>query len=127
MRADIRSYAVASLNAQDGVSLVQTAEGALNEVSNILGRMRELSMQSANGTLSNTDRATLDTEFQQLISEIDRISSTTEFNGVELLDGTSDLDRDPDRHRRHHERRDQRLRRRRLRREPGRQRVDPAR
>ena len=89
MRADIRSYSVASRNAQDGVSLVQTAEGALSEVSDILGRMRELSMQSANGTLSNTDRATLDTEFQQLISEIDRISSTTEFNGVALLDGTS--------------------------------------
>ncbi|MEE2941347.1 MAG: flagellin [Planctomycetota bacterium] len=89
MRADIRSYSVASRNAQDGVSLVQTAEGALSEVNDILGRMRELSMQSANGTLSNTDRATLDTEFQQLISEIDRISSTTEFNGVALLDGTS--------------------------------------
>ena len=89
MRADIRSYSVASRNAQDGVSLVQTAEGALSEVSDILGRMRELSMQSANGTLSNTDRATLDTEFQQLINEIDRISSTTEFNGVSLLDGTS--------------------------------------
>ena len=89
MRADIRSYSVASRNAQDGVSLVQTAEGALSEVSDILGRMRELSMQSANGTLSTTDRATLDTEFQQLISEIDRISSTTEFNGVSLLDGTS--------------------------------------
>ena len=68
MRADIRSYSVARRNAQDGVSLVQTAEGALNEVSNILGRMRELSMQSSNGTLSATDRATLDGEFQQLAS-----------------------------------------------------------
>ena len=89
MRADIRSYAVARRNAQDGISLVQTAEGALNEVSDILGRMRELSMQSANGTLSSGDRATLDSEFQQLVSEIDRISETTTFNGVALLDGTN--------------------------------------
>ena len=89
MRADIRSYSVARRNAQDGISLVQTAEGALNEVSNILGRMRELSMQSANGTLSATDRATLDGEFQQLVGEVDRISETTQFNGVDLLDGTA--------------------------------------
>lgn len=89
MRADIRSYSVASRNAQDGISLVQTAEGALSEVSDILGRMRELSMQSANGTLSNTDRLTLDTEFQQLVEEIDRIAETTSFNGVQLLDGTN--------------------------------------
>ena len=89
MRADIRSYSVASRNAQDGVSLVQTAEGALNEVSDILGRMRELSMQSSNGTLSATDRATLDGEFQQLLDEVDRISETTQFNGVDLLDGTA--------------------------------------
>ncbi|MEL6715382.1 MAG: flagellin FliC, partial [Planctomycetota bacterium] len=89
MRADIRSFNVASRNAQDGISLVQTAEGALNEVSDILGRMRELSMQSANGTLNSDDRATLDTEFQQLVEEIDRISATTQFNGVDLLDGTN--------------------------------------
>ena len=89
MRADIRSYSVASRNAQDGVSLVQTAEGALNEVSDILGRMRELSMQSSNGTLSADDRATLDGEFQQLVEEVDRISATTQFNGVDLLDGTN--------------------------------------
>jgi len=89
MRADIRSYSVARRNAQDGISLVQTAEGALNEVSNILGRMRELSMQSSNGTLSATDRATLDGEFQQLLDEVDRISETTQFNGVDLLDGTA--------------------------------------
>ena len=89
MRADIRSFSVASRNAQDGVSLVQTAEGALSEVSDILGRMRELSMQSANGTLNSGDRATLDAEFQQLVGEIDRIASGTEFNGVSLLDGSS--------------------------------------
>ena len=89
MRADIRSYSVASRNAQDGVSLVQTAEGALSEVSDILGRMRELSMQSANGTLNSDDRSTLDAEFQQLVSEIDRIANGTEFNGVKLLDGNT--------------------------------------
>jgi len=89
MRADIRSYTVASRNAQDGVSMVQTAEGALNEVSDILGRMRELSMQSSNGTLSADDRTTLNGEFQQLVEEIDRISQTTQFNGVDLLDGTN--------------------------------------
>lgn len=89
MRADIRSFSVASRNAQDGISLVQTAEGALNEVSDILGRMRELSMQSANGTLNADDRTTLDNEFQQLVEEVDRISATTQFNGVSLLDGSN--------------------------------------
>ena len=89
MRADIRSYTVASRNAQDGVSMVQSAEGALNEVSDILGRMRELSMQSSNGTLSADDRTTLNGEFQQLVEEIDRISQTTQFYGVDLLDGTN--------------------------------------
>ncbi|MDA1263459.1 MAG: flagellin [Planctomycetota bacterium] len=89
MRAQIRSYAVAGRNAQDGISLVQTAEGALSEVSNILSRMRELAMQSANGTLDTEDRATLDTEFQALDQEINRIATTTEFNGISLLDGSS--------------------------------------
>ncbi len=89
MRAQIRSYGVASRNAQDGISLAQTAEGALAEVNNIIGRMRELAMQAANGTLSGPDRTTLDTEFQELISEIDRIASTTTFNGVGLLNGTT--------------------------------------
>ena len=90
MRSQIRSYGVAARNAQDGISLAQTAEGALNEVSNILGRMRELGMQAANGTLSDADRATINTEFQALDNEIQRISDTTEFNGVALLqtDGT---------------------------------------
>ena len=89
LRSDIRSFAVASRNAQDGVSLVQTAEGALNEVSDILGRLRELSIQSANGTLSDGDRLVVDEEFQQLLEEVDRISTTTTFNGVNLLDGTN--------------------------------------
>ncbi|MEC8512294.1 MAG: flagellin [Planctomycetota bacterium] len=88
MRSQIRSYGVASRNAMDGVSLAQTAEGALNEVSGILNRLRELSMQAANGTLSTSDRTTLDTEFTQLKTEIDRISSTTVFNGINLLDGS---------------------------------------
>jgi len=89
MRAQIRSYAVAGRNAQDGVSLAQTSEGALQEVSSNLARMRELAVQASNGTLTSTDRATLDTEFQELIAEVDRIASQTSFNGVNLLDGTT--------------------------------------
>ncbi|MCC7012769.1 MAG: flagellin [Planctomycetes bacterium] len=87
MRAQIRSLTAASRNAQDGVSLVQTAEGALAEVDNNLIRMRELAVQASNGTLSTSDRATLDTEFQSLIVEIARVASQTSFNGVGLLDG----------------------------------------
>ena len=87
MRARIRSFAAAGRNAQDGVSLAQTAEGALQEVSNNLTRMRELAVQASNGTLTSTDRTTLDTEFQELISEIDRIASQTSFNGLMLLNG----------------------------------------
>ena len=89
MRSQIRSFGAAQRNAQDGISLVQTAEGALNEVNNILNRMRELSIQAANGTLTTADRATLDTEFQALIGEIARTSSQSSFNGVSLLDGTT--------------------------------------
>ena len=86
MRSQIRSYGVAGRNVQDGISLVQTAEGALAEVSNILGRMRELSVQSANGTLSDADKDTLNSEFTQLLAEVDRIAQNAEFNGVNLLD-----------------------------------------
>ncbi len=75
-------------NANDGVSLVQTAEGALDETTNILQRMRELSIQSANGIYSDTDRATLDAEVQQLKAEVDRIAETTSFNGQNILDGS---------------------------------------
>jgi len=89
MRAQIASFKVAQRNAQDGTSLVQTGEGALNEANNIVSRMRELAVQAANGTLSSTDRNTIDTEFQALMSEVGRISSTTTFNGVHLLDGTT--------------------------------------
>ena len=89
MRAQVRSLTVASRNAQDGVSLAQTAEGALQEVSNNLTRMRELAVQASNGTLSTADRATLDTEFQALVTEIGRVAGQTTFNGVALLDGST--------------------------------------
>ncbi len=84
----IRGLDQAIRNANDGVSLVQTAEGALDETTNILQRMRELSIQSANGIYSDTDRATLDAEVQQLKAEIDRIAETTSFNGQNILDGS---------------------------------------
>jgi flagellin len=89
MRSQIRSFQAAGRNAQDGISLVQTAEGALSEASNILTRMRELAIQSTNGTLSTTDRATIATEATALVDELDRIASSANFNGVQLLDGTS--------------------------------------
>ena len=88
MRSQIRSFTVASRNAQDGISLAQTAEGALSEVSNVLSRMRELAMQSSNGTLSAGDRQTLDAEYQAMLGEIDRIATQTTFNDINLLDGT---------------------------------------
>jgi len=89
LRAQIRSIDQAQRNAQDGVSLAQTGDGALEEVGNILGRLRELAVQSSNGTVSNTDRATLDAEFQNLVDEIDRIGKGTSFNGINLLDGSA--------------------------------------
>jgi flagellin len=85
MRAQIRSLSQAARNGQDGVSLVQTAEGALNEVNTNLIRMRELAVAAANGTYSTADRATLDAEFQLLVEEIDRIADSTQFNGVNVL------------------------------------------
>ncbi|MCL4153855.1 UNVERIFIED_CONTAM: hypothetical protein GTU68_004169 [Idotea baltica] len=89
MRSQIRSFSTAGRNAQDGISMVQTAEGALNEVSSLLGRMRELAVQAANGTLSTADRATIDTEFQAIDDEINRVGSQTEFNGISLLNATA--------------------------------------
>ncbi len=86
LKSDIRALDQAARNAADGISLVQTAEGAMDEVSNILLRMKELTEQSLNGTLSNTDRGYLDSEYTALTDEIDRISDGTEFNGVSLLD-----------------------------------------
>lgn len=87
-KANIRSLAQAKRNANDGVSLAQTADGSLGEVGNLLRRMRELAVQSRNGTNNTTQRGYLDDEFQQLKSEIDRIVTTTEFNGISLLDGS---------------------------------------
>jgi flagellin len=89
MRSEIRSLQMAQRNAQDGVSLVQTAEGALSEVNSNLVRMRELAIEAANGTLSVADRASLNSEFTELVAEIDRIGATTAFNGTTLLDGST--------------------------------------
>lgn len=89
LRAQIRSLDQAGRNANDGISLVQTAEGALNEASNILIRLRELAIQANNGTLSNADKETLDAEFQSLVSEVDRIGASTQFNGINLFDGSA--------------------------------------
>ncbi len=89
LRSQIRSLEQGKRNANDGISMVQTGEGALNEVSSILVRLRELSVQAANGSTSGQDRNTLNEEFRSLIDEIDRIGRSTEFNGVKLLDGSS--------------------------------------
>jgi len=89
LRSQVRSLSQATRNANDGISLVQVGEGALNEVSNILVRLRELSIQSANGSVSNTDRNTLKEEFDSLVTEINRIAQSTEFNGIKLLDGSA--------------------------------------
>lgn len=91
-RAQIRSLGQAERNANDGISLTQTAEGAMNEVSGVLTRMRELAVQASNGTLSTSDRGYIDDEAQSLVSEIDRISNVTEFNGTKLLDGSFSQD-----------------------------------
>ena len=80
-----RSYAVAQRNANDGISMAQTAEGTLGEVSGILGRMRELAMQSANGSMQTSDRKYAQTEFSQLQSEVTRIQAATKFNGRSLI------------------------------------------
>lgn len=89
MRAKIKSYDQSSRNTQDGISFVQTAEGALEETGNLLNRIRELAVQASNGTLGSSERTTINTEVQSVIAEIDRISSSTEFNGVNLLDGST--------------------------------------
>jgi flagellin len=88
MRGQIRGLDMAQKNAQDGISLIQTAEGALNETHAILQRMRELAVQSATDTNKDTDRTKLQTEITELISEIDRIANNTEFNDMKVLDGT---------------------------------------
>src|SRR6266545_4356732 len=89
LKADIRSLAQAQRNANDGISMTQVAEGAMNEQQGIVGRMRELAVQASNGTLGDTERGYIQTEFAQLRSEIDRLAKVTEFNGTNLLDGTA--------------------------------------
>lgn len=89
LASQVRGLRVAQRNAQDGISLVQTAEGALGEVSNMLQRMRELAVQAANGTLTTTNRANLDAEFQQLKTQINDTVQRVEFNGVTPISSTA--------------------------------------
>ena len=88
MRSQIRGLNQASRNVQDGISLIQTAEGALSEVHSISQRMRELAIQSSNGTYTDDDRVLINQEFEQLKSEIDRVANDTEFSGRKILDGS---------------------------------------
>lgn len=90
LNAETKGLRMATRNANDAISLVQTAEGGLNETSNILTRLRELSIQAASYSMSDQDRGYLSLEYTQLISEADRISKTTTFNGRNLLDGSGD-------------------------------------
>jgi flagellin len=90
LKSQIRSFTVAERNAGDGISMAQTAEGALGEVHNILGRMRELTVQAANGSLTSTDRDFLQTEFLQLQTEIGRIQGSAKFNGRALVGSTTE-------------------------------------
>ncbi len=92
LNAQIRSLRQAERNANDGVSLVQVAEGGLSEVGNILTRLRELSIQAASDTIGNRERGFIDKEYQSLKQEIDRISNVTNFNGTPLLNGKADKD-----------------------------------
>jgi len=90
MKAEIRSTQQANRNANDGISMVQVAEGGLNETSSILVRMRELSVQAASDTVGDAERGMSNLEYQQLKQEMDRISQVTEYNGTKLLDGSGD-------------------------------------
>src|SRR5215470_14753187 len=85
MKANIASYQQASRNANDGVSMIQIAEGAMDQQAGILTRLRELATQSANGTLGSTERGYIDNEAKELVNELDRISSVTDFNGTKML------------------------------------------
>ncbi len=91
MKADIRSMRQADRNANDGISLVQTAEGGLNEVSSILTRMRELAIQTSSDTVGDVERGMTNMEYQNLKLELERISQVTEFNGKKLLNGEGDM------------------------------------
>jgi flagellin len=88
LKAQVRGLEQAKRNAEDGISLVQIAEGGLSEISNILIRLRELAVQAASDTIGSTERKFLNVEFEQLTSEVDRIATSTEFNRVPLLNGT---------------------------------------
>jgi flagellin len=91
LRADVRGLAQARRNANDGISLVEVAEGGLSEINNIMVRLRELSVQAASDTIGQRERGYLNQEFFQLKDEIDRIASSTEFNGTRLLTGTREI------------------------------------
>ena len=91
LKSEIRSIRQAKRNADDGISLVQTAEGGLQEISNIIIRLRELAVQAATDTLGDTERGFSDIEFQQLKDEMQRIALSSQFNGRKLLDGTGGL------------------------------------
>lgn len=88
LKAQVRGLRQANRNASDGISMVQTAEGGLNEISSMLIRLRELSVQASSDTIGTTERSFLNVEFQQLKSEIQRIAEVTQYNGTKLLDGT---------------------------------------
>ncbi|EPZ50392.1 putative flagellin protein [Bacteriovorax sp. BAL6_X] len=93
MEAQVKGLRQASRNANDGISMVQTAEGAMNETSNILVRLRELSVQAASDTIGDTERGFLDKEYQQLVKEVDRIAESTKFGSLSLLNGSgSEMD-----------------------------------
>ena len=89
LKNQVRGLNQAQRNAQDGISLLQTAEGALNETHSLLGRMRELAVQSSNDTLTNDDRLHIQDEVNALLSEVDRIANSTQFNKINLLNGTT--------------------------------------
>lgn len=91
LKGRLRSLAQAKRNSNDGISLIQTAEGGLNEVSNILIRLRELSVQASSDTIGDKERTFIDVEYQQLKNEIQRISQVTEFNGIDLINGTGSV------------------------------------
>ncbi len=91
LKAQMRGLKQASRNAQDGISMLQTAEGGLGEIGNILIRLRELTIQTASDTISDRERALVDVEYTQMLDEIDRIAGSTEFNGTKLLSGVGDV------------------------------------
>lgn len=89
MNAQIRSYAVAERNTNDGISMLQTADGGAEQIHSLLTRMRELSVQASNGSLSSSDYTNIDAEYQQNLSEIDRVAGSVQFNGINLLSGAA--------------------------------------